>query len=192
MPTHQQLEGVQAEPASAPEGTGSKTKAHPVLASWLIGGIEALLAFALTVWIFTWPPVFRYYYPILQDPASLPQASAIVEWLASDHRERTLNLAVDGKLSSAELHHYSDVRRVFRWFPRVVFGASSLLALLLLVTRPSLQTFQSAQIKAIVWWGTFLVLAGGLACWNWKAFFALLHLLSSETGHGDCPRTRSV
>jgi hypothetical protein len=91
-------------------------------------------------------------------------AAAIVNWLSTSHRERSLNLALtDGKLGIQELKHYSDVRRVFRRFPAVLVGLALASALLILAARPSLGLVAAAQWRGLILWAGLLLGIGGLA-----------------------------
>jgi len=143
---------------------------------WLMGGLEVLLVMAAAVWLLAVPSVFRAYYPVLQPARYTQDAHAIVSWLSTSHRERSLNLALtEGKLGRKEVQHYSDVRQVFRWFPWLTGGLALATVLLWLVSKPRAPQLLSAQGRGLLVWGALLLIIGGFAWWDWKAFFALVH-----------------
>src|SRR5690349_21609045 len=77
--------------------------------AWLIGIWELSLTMALVIWLLSRPALFCLYYPVLGVSSHQRDAVAIVDWLASSRRERSLNLAlVDGQLGQKELKHFSD------------------------------------------------------------------------------------
>jgi uncharacterized membrane protein len=144
--------------------------------AWLLGGLEVLLALVMTVWILSVPAVFDVYYSLLNVSPHRQDASRIVKWLSSTQRERTLNLAlIEGQLGPKELKHYSDVRRVFGSLPGVVAALALLTAVLLAITRSSLQVLTAAQWRGFCLWLLLLVSLGGLALWDWTTFFAWAH-----------------
>jgi uncharacterized membrane protein len=146
------------------------------IVAWLLGSFEVLFCMAVTLWLLTSPALFSRYYPPLHISRHTRDAEAIVKWLSTSYRTRSLNLALtSGQLSSKELHHYADVRQVFRWFPRLATGF--LIGLLALVTlaRPVLPALARAQWRGLLVWSFFWLILGGAAWWDWNWFFARLH-----------------
>ena len=143
---------------------------------WLLGALEVLLSIALVLWLLTLPVLFRAYYPVLKISKHTHDAAAVVDWLSTSHRERSLNLALtDGKLGIQELKHYSDVRRVFRQFPSLLLGLALASALLIAAAGPSLGSVAAAQWRGLILLAGLLIGIGGLAWWDWPRFFALVH-----------------
>jgi uncharacterized membrane protein len=152
-----------------------KPRNNPATA-WLVGGLEVALIMASTIWLLTSPALFRWYYPRLNFSSHTHDAAAIVDWLSTDYRERTLGLAThDRKLDMQELKHYSDVRRVFQRFPELIAILAAATILSVLSSPAPRQTIRSAQAWGLLLWGGFLLCAGGLALWDWERFFALVH-----------------
>jgi integral membrane protein (TIGR01906 family) len=146
------------------------------LTAWSLGVLEVILGMALSLWLLTSPALFRIYYPTLSVSAHARDAAAILDWLATNYRERSLNLALaDAKLTQKELTHYSDVRRVFRQFPKVTLGLAFLTVLLAVALRPSLRVISIAQWRGLIFWSLLVLLVGGWAWWDWKQFFAWVH-----------------
>jgi uncharacterized membrane protein len=151
------------------------TKETRLWRAWLAGSLEMLFFATVSLWLLTAPAVFQVYYPVVQNRADLSDASVIVQWLSSDHRERSLNLELNGKLVPAELRHYSDVRRVFRWFRPLTVGVALTFAMTLLLVPPSLKALAACQWRGLIFWSGLLLAIGGLAWWDWNHFFALVH-----------------
>jgi len=146
------------------------------LGTWALGALEVLLATALAVWLLTCPTFFRLYYPALRVSPHARDATTVVHWLSSSYRTRSLNLALqEAKMGPQELQHYSDVRSVFRWLPRVAGGLALLIALLVLGFRSLRGRLLSAHYCGLILWLICLLSVGGLAWWNWAAFFAWVH-----------------
>ncbi|MFO1498475.1 MAG: hypothetical protein U1G07_08805, partial [Verrucomicrobiota bacterium] len=118
----------QAAPGSLPAPAGSGARVGT--GAWIIGALSVALPMALTVWLLTLPAAVRFYYPLLRGSAHAPDAVKVAEWLRTPYRERTLNLSmIGGQFTSKELKHYSEVRSLRPWPPRL----SAVLAVLLLV-----------------------------------------------------------
>jgi hypothetical protein len=63
--------------------------------AWPTGALEVLLSMALSVWLLTLPSVFGVYYPALAGISfHTRDAEAVVRWLTTSYRERSLYLAV--------------------------------------------------------------------------------------------------
>src|SRR5689334_21588409 len=139
----------------------------PVHRAWAVGVLELLCAVMFVGWFLTLPAVFKTYYPALQDSHRDRDAEAVVRWLSTSHRERTLNLSlVNGRFGPKELRHYSDVRRVFAWFPKLalIFGLSA--GAVLFWGRPSRQFVTAAHKRAAILWLVLVVGTGAVAWWD--------------------------
>lgn len=148
---------------------------HPALA-WVLAVLQVGFSLAAAVWLLTVPAVFDVYYPLVRPSADASDARALMEWLSTDYRARSLQLAVKGgTLTEKELRHYLDVRRVLRWVPRAALGAAMLAVVLMAVIKPSRELLRAVQWRAFGLWGALLLVCGGIACWDWKLFFAWMH-----------------
>lgn len=144
--------------------------------AWVLGGLQVLFSMALAAWLLTLPAFFGVYYSLLRPSAHDADATAVVQWLRTEHRTRSLNLALsDGKLTDKELRHFQDVRQQFPWFGRTALAAAALTALLIVATRPSREAFAAVQWRALWIWAALLLVLGGFAAWDWKLFFAWMH-----------------
>lgn len=154
----------------------SKTPSFSPAFAWVFGGLQVLFSMALAAWLLTLPAAFGVYYSLLRPSAHSADARAVVQWLRTEHRTRSLNLALrDGKLTDRELRHFVDVRQQFPWFGRTALAAVILAALWIAVARPSRGAFAAAQRRALWIWAALLLVLGGLAVWDWKLFFAWMH-----------------
>ncbi|MHC1764848.1 MAG: DUF1461 domain-containing protein [Verrucomicrobiia bacterium] len=154
----------------------SKAPSFSPAFAWAFGGVQVLFSMALAAWLLTLPAVFGVYYSLLRPSAHTADAKAVVQWLRTEHRTRSLSHTLrDGKLTDKELRHFSDVRQQFPWFSRTALAAAGLAALLVARTKPSHEAFASAQSKAFWIWAALLLVLGGLALWDWKLFFAWMH-----------------
>lgn len=143
---------------------------------WVFGGLQVLFSMALAAWLLTLPAAFGVHYSLLRPSAHNADAKAVVQWLRTEHRTRSLNLALrDGKLTDKELRHFQDVRQQFPWFGRTALAAAALTALLIVATRPSREAFAAVQWRALWIWAALLLFFGGTAVWDWKLFFAWMH-----------------
>ena len=144
--------------------------------AWALGLSELFLSIALALCLLTAPAVFGWYYRSLHVSAHDRDAEAVVRWLSSTYRQRSLALAVsEGKLQPKELRHYADVREVFRYFPRLAAGFGLLSVLLLVAGRPGWPFLAAAQWRGFLCWIALVLALGGLALWDWQLFFAWLH-----------------
>jgi uncharacterized membrane protein len=142
----------------------------------LLGACEVLFCMALSVWFLTLPPVFRAYYPALRVSPHEHDAAAVVSWLSSSHRERSLNLALtDGKLGEKELRHFSDVRRVFRPWPKLLLVLGGLTVFLIAAAPARRPALRAAQWRGLLFWAALVFGIGGLAWLDWPRFFAWVH-----------------
>lgn len=131
---------------------------------------------ALTVWLLTLPAAVRFYYPLLRGSAHAPDAVKVAEWLRTPYRERTLNLSmIGGQFTSKELKHYSEVRSLRPWPPRL----SAVLAVLLLVAlgvhRPDRRELQRGLQRGLALCLVLFATTQIAACLDWRTVFAALH-----------------
>jgi uncharacterized membrane protein len=144
--------------------------------TWVLGGVEMLLSMAVAIWLLTSPALFRLYYPVLHISPHTHDAIAVVDWLSTNSRERSLGVAMqDRRLDNRELKHFSDVRRVFGHFPKAMAVLGAIMALLLLAGRGRLATIALAQKRGLICWSLLLLIIGGFAWWDWQRFFAWVH-----------------
>jgi hypothetical protein len=144
--------------------------------AWAVGLLELFLFLSVALCLLIWPPIFDKTYRALGVSAHPRDAATVVRWLSSSDRERSLNLALtEGQAGPKELHHYSDVRRLFRWFPRLALGAAAGLALVLVSGQASRGLLAAAQWRGFWIYAGLMIVLGGLAWWDWKLFFAWLH-----------------
>ena len=144
--------------------------------AWLLGALEVVLIAAGTIWLLTCPAVFRLYYPALKPSSHIHDAVAVVEWLSSNYRERTLGLTMqEGRFDTQELKHYSDVRRVFKRFPELMAILALAFVLSLLSSTKTWRIIAAAQWRGLLIWSILLAVVGGLALWDWPRFFAWVH-----------------
>jgi hypothetical protein len=144
--------------------------------AWAVGLLELFLFLSVALCLLIWPPVFGGIYRAVGVSTHPRDATTVVRWLASADRERSLNLALtEGQVGPKELHHYSDVRRLFRWFPRLALGAAVGLALVLASGQASRRLLAAAQWRGFWVYAGLIMVLGGLAWWDWKLFFAWLH-----------------
>jgi integral membrane protein (TIGR01906 family) len=146
------------------------------LVAGLMGGIQAGVSMLLAVSLLISPSCFQKYYPLLRISNHTADAQAVVDWLSTSYRQRTLSLALaEGQFSSQELQHYADVRRLFRWFPKLTVAGAVVFLVLLAAIRPSRKIVIDSQRRSMFVSLLILLTVGTLALWDWKLLFALVH-----------------
>lgn len=143
---------------------------------WFLAILELALAMTLAIWCLSRPAVFSVYYPALNHGTETQDAVAVVNWLSSTHRQRSLSHALQsGQMQPKELRHYGEVRRLLAQLPGMAGVLAASLLILLMVARPSRALWITAQKRGIVLWLSLLAIAGGLALWDWQLFWAWVH-----------------
>lgn len=145
-------------------------------APWLLGTLEFPILALLMIWLLSSPVIFRWYYPTLGFSPNTADAVAVVNWISSDHRERTLNHSLSsGQLSPKELRHFSDVRRLFGRVPAMVMLLGLIAGIAIALVSSRAWVVATAQHRGLLVWGGLIIAGGILAGLDWKFFWSLVH-----------------
>lgn len=146
--------------------------------AWLFGVVEALAGVLGVIWLLFWPPLHALYYSVTDFPSEREaDALTVVRWVQGDAPAAVLNSGLQGgKFSRKELNHYRDVRAWVDRIPLAVTGLGLSMAWIGWMNSDRRRLIASAQVRGVFFLGIASAFSGFFAVWDWKVFFAWLHL----------------